>query len=248
MSLITHITHRTARRLLNPRRYVTGMPETAGSDRPAVYLTFDDGPHPVRTSRILDQLAESGSSATFFAIGRLARRYPHVVRQALTEGHAVGCHTWRHWSSRRQPFQVYVDDVRHSRDELEQITGRRIDLFRPPYGELTPRVLITLLLDGFRIVHWTRDTRDFELPTVPDLWQRFADEPLADGDIVLMHDDRCVTSHALSGCLQAWGSSVEFRAIPMQTDTLLKPPALHPRSRNRAAPDQQPLAAAGLEP
>jgi peptidoglycan-N-acetylglucosamine deacetylase len=227
MSLLTQFTHQTAKLLLNPQRYVTALPQVTGGRRPAVYLTFDDGPHPERTNRILDQFAEVGGYGTFFAIGRRARRNPQTLRRILREGHAIGCHTWRNWGARQLPSQVYLDDVRRSRDEIQQLTGQPIDLFRPPYGELTPLTLLRLIYDGFCIVHWTHDTRDFLLPTIPELSRQFDDETLEDGDIVLMHDDRCVTSYAFGDCLREWGPRAEFRAMPMS-----------PRSEYQAQPTQ----------
>jgi len=214
MSVLTKITHLLARRLCDNRRYLTRAP---GQTNPAVYLTFDDGPHPDRTNRILDQFAHSDSKATFFVIGRRARRHPQTVRRILAEGHSVGCHTWRHWSARQLSVREYVDDVRRSRAEIEQITGEKIDLFRPPYGELTPFSLWRLLSDECRIIHWTHDTRDFQLPAIPVLQQRFAELPLSDGDIILMHDDASVTSYALRRCLQTWESQIRFLALPMAT-------------------------------
>jgi len=219
MSLITRLTHQTAKLLLNPQQYVTALPGGIEDSRPSVYLTFDDGPHADRTNRILDQFAEAGGHGTFFVIGRRARRDPQTLRRILREGHAVGCHTWRHWSARQLPSQVYLDDVRRSRDEIQQLTGQPIDLFRPPYGELTPLTLLRLMSDGFRIIHWTHDTRDFLLPTISELSRRFDEEALTDGDIVLMHDDRCITSYALGDCLREWGPRAEFRAIRMQRGT-----------------------------
>jgi len=235
MSVLTKITHQLARRLCDDRRYVTRAPAQADATGPAVYLTFDDGPHPDRTNRILDQFAESDSKATFFVIGRRARRHPQTVRRILADGHSVGCHTWRHWSARQLSSQAYVDDVRRSRTEIEQITGRKIDLFRPPYGELTPVSLWKLLADGFRIIHWTRDTRDFQLPAIPVLQQRFAELPMIDGDIILMHDDASVTSYALHSCLQSWEPRLQFLALPMATPGSHRRP-LTPRSTD------QPLA------
>ncbi len=211
--------------LLNPRQYVTALPGVDADARPSVYLTFDDGPHPDRTNRILDQFAEVGGHGTFFVIGRRARRDPKTLRRILREGHAIGCHTWRHWSARQLPSQAYLDDVRRSRDEIQQLTGQPIDLFRPPYGELTPLTLLRLMFDGFRVIHWTHDTRDFLLPTISELSRRFDRDTLADGDIVLMHDDRCITSYALGDCLREWGPRLEFRAIPMRPRSALLVPA-----------------------
>jgi len=217
MSLLTRLTHESARLLLTTQRYVTQLPSADPGDKPSIYLTFDDGPHPERTGRILDQLAEYGGKGTFFVIGRRARRHPATLRRILKEGHSIGCHTWRHWSARHQSSDNYLADVRRNRDGIEQITGHQTDLFRPPYGELTPRTLMKLVLDGFRIVHWTHDTRDFQRPNIPDLRQRFSEEPLVDGDIVLMHDDCCVTSYALDECLNAWGAGANFCSIPTQS-------------------------------
>lgn len=219
MSLITRITHEFARRVLPAQRYMMSRPGDAAEHSPAVYLTFDDGPHPDRTNRVLDHFAACGGHGTFFVIGRNARRHPQTVRRIVAEGHSIGCHTWSHWSARRCSPMDYVEDVHCSRDIVQQITGRRINLFRPPYGELTPLALHTLLRDGFRIIHWSRDTRDFELPSVSDLAGCFAQQPLVDGDIVLMHDDCAVTSYALDRCLAVWSDDVEFHAIPMDTNS-----------------------------
>ncbi len=218
MPLLTRLTHELASRLADPQRYVTRLPGLA-PERPAVYLTFDDGPHPDRTNRILDSFAEFGGHGTFFVIGRQARRFPRTLCRLLDEGHSVGCHTWSHRSARNCSTADYIKDVHQSRDIIEQITGRPIDLFRPPYGELTPLTLYRLLNDGYRIVHWSRDTRDFELPPIADLPRRFDRQPLTDGDIVLMHDNCSVTSYSLETCLRRWGRHAAFRGVPMANDS-----------------------------
>jgi len=243
MSLLTRLTHESARLLLTTQRYVTQLPRASSGNRPSVYLTFDDGPHPERTERILDQFAANGGKATFFVIGRRARRHPSMLRRILNEGHSIGSHTWRHWSARHLSSEDYLADVRRNRDEIEQITGHKTDLFRPPYGELTPRTLMKLVLDGFRIIHWTHDTRDLQLPSIQHLRQRFSEDLLVDGDIVLMHDDCCVTSYALGECLNAWGAGVNFLPIPMksqyhaQTSSGLK----SPQSQNPVTTEQSPV-------
>src|SRR5262245_55440479 len=67
----------------------------------AIHWTFDDGPHPEHTPRVLDVLAESGASATFFVVGQQAEKYPELVRRIVHEGHAIGNHTWSHCDPRK---------------------------------------------------------------------------------------------------------------------------------------------------
>ena len=214
MSVLTRITREAAVRLFGPERCFTRMPRTGDSGRPSVYLTFDDGPHPERTARVLDQLAAAGARATFFVIGRRARKHPALLRRILNEGHALGSHTWRHWGARRLSTAAWMNDVRRGREEIEQITGVGTDLFRPPFGELTPGALWQLLAARFRIVLWTHDTRDFLLPSLPELRSRFLEAACHDGAVVLMHDDRCVTSYVLEHGLRDCAASVRFQAIP----------------------------------
>lgn len=246
MSLLTRITHEAAKRLLDPRQYVTSMPCTPNEDQPVVYLTFDDGPHPDRTHRILDQLAEHNCQATFFMIGQRAQRHPETVRRVLSEGHSIGSHTWSHTSVRGRSAHDYVEDVHRGRIELEQITGRRIELFRPPYGELTPLTLSQLMLHGFRLIHWNFDPRDFERDAASDLVKQFDHRPLENGDVVLLHDDRSVTSEAMHGVLDQWASRTSFRAIPMRPGSITAAPgAVTPPNESLASACHAEPSAAG---
>lgn len=215
MSLLTRLTRHTARLVLPTTQYAVRAQPTVSGPAPAVYLTFDDGPHIDRTPRILDQLAALNAHATFFLIGRRAHRHRPLVRRILQEGHSLGTHTWSHWSARRVKASHYVDDVQRGRDAVEQIAGTACRLFRPPYGELTPNVLLKLLRTDTRIVQWSHDTKDFAASTPWELVAWFRTQPPEAGAIVLMHDDQAVTSYALESATNFWRGTVDFQAIPM---------------------------------
>ena len=106
-----------------------------------VALTFDDGPDPEQTPRVLDTLREHGVRATFFLIGSKAELHPEIVRRMAAEGHAIGIHTWSHspgFPMRRSG--AMAADILRCRESLREITGVETDLFRPPYGVTNPMV------------------------------------------------------------------------------------------------------------
>ncbi len=164
--------------------------ETAESKTfvPAVSLTFDDGPHPEYTSRLLDNLASCGLRGTFFVVGELAQRYPDLIRRMSDEGHEVANHSWTHSEPRETSTAKFIDEVRRTRDFLEEITGQPCRLMRPPKGELTAGKLWGLMRAGQTVVLWNHDPRDYRMESYCEMedWCR-AYRP-AHGDIVLMHD------------------------------------------------------------
>ena len=106
---------------------------------PAVALTFDDGPHPEFTPRILDVLSAHHAHATFFAVGECARRYPEIVKRIVHEGHSLGSHTDTHCDLARIPSQQALQECGRGRETLEQISGGSVIYLRPPWGRITLR-------------------------------------------------------------------------------------------------------------
>lgn len=153
-----------------------------------VALTFDDGPHPEHTPRLLDRLAALELKATFFVVGREAERFPEVVARAAREGHAIGHHSWTHSEPHRTSARQLLDEVTRSVALLASITGRRCDRFRPPKGALTAAKCIALWRARQRIVLWSADTRDYQLNSAAALasWAN-SQHPTA-GEVVLLHD------------------------------------------------------------
>lgn len=180
---------------LLPRRVIV-----AGRARPdrRIALTFDDGPHPDHTPRILDILAEHAAQATFFMQGAEAEKYPTLVRRLHAVGHEIGNHGYAHLDAKRVPLAKYLHDVDATHRLLEAIVGQSLPrLFRPPYGSLTPLALATLIARGYRIALWSADLNDSFIRTVPELVAHVRMLPLRPGEVLLLHEDYAHTVEAL---------------------------------------------------
>lgn len=161
----------------------------------SVCLTFDDGPHPQHTPRLLDVLGELGIGATFFVIGRHAQRHPDLVRRVVAEGHTLGHHSYEHCDPRVTTTRQLVKEVRRTRAILADITGVTPSLFRPPYGKVTASKLWALWRARQTIVLWNTDLKDFSCANWGEIMKRLRKRPLKAGDVVLLHDSR---QHAAS--------------------------------------------------
>ena len=169
-----------------PRRlFLVSGPASSG----CACLTFDDGPDPRHTPRLLDVLGEHGVRATFFVIGRQAERHPDLVRRMAAEGHAVGHHSFYHTDPHLTPARRLVAEARHTAQVLGEIIGRRPTLFRPPLGKLTPLKLCGLWAAGQTVVLWNVDPKDFSCGSGDELAARLESRPVRAGDVLLMHDN-----------------------------------------------------------
>jgi glycosyltransferase involved in cell wall biosynthesis/peptidoglycan/xylan/chitin deacetylase (PgdA/CDA1 family) len=157
----------------------------------SVALTFDDGPHPEHTARLLDILGELQWLATFFVIGEQAKRYPHLVQRMAAEGHVIGSHSYycHNGPPKPRPFRETVEDIRQTRDLLTDILGVPVRLFRPPYGKLTARLAWWLWRSGYTIALWNVDPKDYACVSADEVRSWFARHPWTAGDVVLMHDN-----------------------------------------------------------
>lgn len=131
------------------------------TDRKVVYLTFDDGPHPPETERVLDVLRERGARATFFLIGSKVSGNEAVLRRMLEEGHALGLHTYSHAGTfPLLSFDKMLADVNEGKCAVESVTGKKISLFRPPFGVTNPTIAKVVRTLGLQTVGW--DVRSFD--------------------------------------------------------------------------------------
>lgn len=131
------------------------------TDRKVVYLTFDDGPHPPETERVLDVLRERGARATFFLIGSKVSGNEAVLRRMLEEGHALGLHTYSHAGTfPLLSFDKMLADVNEGKRAVESVAGKKISLFRPPFGVTNPTISKVVRTLGLQTVGW--DVRSFD--------------------------------------------------------------------------------------
>ncbi len=156
------------------------------TDERVVALTFDDGPHPRYTARILEVLAKYDVKATFFMVGVNVERYPTAAREVAAAGHEIGNHTYRH-----ARFATMTDDER--RDEVEACARRILDtcgvsttLFRTPEGVRGERLFRLLDTMGYRQILWNVDTLDWRGRDAREITATA--RCARGGDILLFHD------------------------------------------------------------
>ena len=176
---------------VSPRSSFWGPVVSRGNpDRPQVALTFDDGPTPGATDRVLDTLGELGVRAAFFVVGRNARQHPALVERMHAEGHLVANHTQDHARLGLLGRDGYwLDQVRQADETIRAIIGRRPAMFRPPMGLKTWHTTRATAATGHTTVTWTRRALDGlgAAPTPDTIVRRLAD-PSEPGDILLLHD------------------------------------------------------------
>jgi peptidoglycan/xylan/chitin deacetylase (PgdA/CDA1 family) len=154
---------------------------------PVVALTFDDGPDPLFTPRLLEILRGEGVAATFFVIANRAAARPDLVRQMLADGHEVGNHTLSHARLTDLPELVVRHEILEAQRVLETITGERARLFRPPYGRINEAIFRMAKEEaGLTTVMWSVDSRDWEGISAREIREKVLAN-LAPGSIILMH-------------------------------------------------------------
>ncbi len=158
-----------------------------------VLLTFDDGPTPGVTDKILDHLKEENIKATFFIIGQKAAKSPKLLQRILDEGHEIGNHTYSHVSLDGISDKDALDEIRWTSNLIFDLTGDYIDLFRPPHGRITKKQTRLIQDSGYDIVLWTVNADDFwregrGMRSPLSIANR-VNNRITKGDIILMHDN-----------------------------------------------------------
>ncbi|MFD0710918.1 polysaccharide deacetylase family protein [Paenibacillus sp. GCM10027626] len=160
------------------------------TDEKVIALTFDDGPNPKTTPKILDLLKKYDAKATFFVIGFRMDRFPDIVKREVAEGHEIANHTNDHVYFKRSVGQDTIDEqLRIANRKIKELAGQTSPWFRPPGGFYNDKVISAAKRHGQTVVlwSWNQDTRDWSSPGV----RKIVDKVLRNaqnGNIVLLHD------------------------------------------------------------
>jgi peptidoglycan/xylan/chitin deacetylase (PgdA/CDA1 family) len=181
--------------------------EGTGVHEPAVAITFDDGPSPDTTPRVLDALRDAGVRATFFVLGKHAERHPEIVERMVRDGHEVASHGYSHGILVFAPPQQITWELLRTQRLLQDAGAPPVRWFRTPHGFRNPFVVRVARRLGYRVVGWTKGVFDTALPGADVIAQRSL-KALRPGAILLLHDadgagegDRSQTAAALPAIL-----------------------------------------------
>lgn len=174
-----------------------------------VYLTFDDGPHPVITPFVLDALKKYNAKATFFCIGKNVADHPAIYKRILDEGHATGNHTNNHLNGWKTNNTTYYDDVLAASLYIDS------GLFRPPYGRM--RSSQVKMLKRYKIVMWDVLSGDFDESASKERCLENVTHHAAPGSVIVFHDSQKAfprLEHILPASLSFFSENgYQFKAI-----------------------------------
>jgi peptidoglycan-N-acetylglucosamine deacetylase len=166
-------------------------------DGPYIALTFDDGPNPTLTPKLLDLLAARHLKATFFVVGQNAADHPDILKRAVREGHEIANHSWSHPNLGKMSDEAVRRELQKTDDAIVAAIGKRPTLLRPPYGSITARQKKWIHEEfGYRIIIWDVDPLDWKRPGPSVVTARILKETRA-GSIVLAHDIHPPTIEAM---------------------------------------------------
>jgi peptidoglycan/xylan/chitin deacetylase (PgdA/CDA1 family) len=146
-----------------------------------IYLTFDDGPIPEITDRVLDVLKQFNIKATFFCLGANAEKNPILYSRIIKEGHTIGNHSYHHLSGWDTDDEQYIKNIKKSNELL------KTELFRPPYGRIK-KSQIKGLINEYKIIMWDVLSGDFDSKTTPEKCYNNVVKNTKPGSIIVFHD------------------------------------------------------------
>lgn len=168
-----------------------------------IYLTFDDGPHPIATPFVLDALKKYNAKATFFCIGKNVKSFQEIYKKIIEAGHSVGNHTYNHLNGWKTSKKIYLDDVAKAAGQINSF------LFRPPYGRITKKQAkqIKKVINNpkAKIIMWSILSGDFDTSNTKEKCLDNVARHAKPGSIIVFHDSEKafpLMSHTLEESLK----------------------------------------------
>lgn len=166
-----------------------------------IAITFDDGPHPIYTPKVLSLLKQYNAKATFFCIGKNIESHPEIFKQILAEGHTVGNHTYSH--SNNFGFfstQKVTEELLQTNAIAKQVAKLQLKLYRPAFGVTNPNIKKALQKTGLQSIGWNQRSFDTTKLSEEKILKRIT-KTLKKGDVVLLHDTSAKTVRVLEQLL-----------------------------------------------
>jgi peptidoglycan-N-acetylglucosamine deacetylase len=172
-------------------------------DGPYIAMTFDDGPSPGNTTRLLDILKQRNIKVTFFMIGPNVVAHPEIARRALAEGHEIGNHSWTHPQLSKLSDQRVTEEITKTQEAIKNACEFTPTLLRPPYGAITKRQREWIEKQfGLNVILWSVDPLDWKRPGASVITQRILSGAQS-GAIILSHDIHQQTIDAMPATFDA---------------------------------------------
>ena len=147
-----------------------------------IWITFDDGPDEKVTPYLINVLEKFNIKATFFIVGNQAKKYPELVKLIINNGHKIGNHSFSHLNGFSTNNNKYLEDIEQAKKYIDS------DIFRPPYGKITPFQIKNLKKD-FKIIMWDIMSWDFKENIYPNKIYKNVIDNVENGSIILFHNN-----------------------------------------------------------
>ena len=168
-----------------------------------VAMTFDDGPHPKLTPKLLDMLKERNIKATFFVIGKCVAEFPDIAKRIVDEGHEIANHSWSHPQLPKLSPPAFAAEIAQTNEAIEKATGVRPVVMRPPYGAINSTITKRLNEEyGLSVIIWSVDPLDWKIRKSDHVSSHII-KNTAPGSIILAHDIHPSTIDAMPATFDA---------------------------------------------
>lgn len=200
-----------------------------------VAITFDDGPYKDMTEKYISILEAYGAKATFFIVGKRAQAFPEPAQSLAESGFEIGGHSYAHSNIKKKTKQAMEDDFIRNIEAIENVTGVKVSLFRPPYGAYNNTLLRTAVKFSQRTVNWNVDPKDWSGIKSDEIVQRVLSNS-EDGSIILLHEGRQNTLQALPHIIEG----LKERGYELVTVSELLMASERPTAREESYPAVEP--------
>ncbi len=163
-------------------------------DSPGIFLTFDDGPHPIATPIVLEILQTHGIKGTFFMSGLAVKNNPSLVKEVEAEKHCIGIHAFHHTRSNAFSKKTAMAEILQTEEAMTQVGAHPAKIFRPPYGFFSWNTISAVKELNYKLVMWTTSTGDYRRDWSDEQVWTTALTKLTPGAILVFHDNELTKS------------------------------------------------------